>query len=192
MVYCPRQCALIHTEQQWSENALTADGRILHERADSGGHVTRQGVTTARAVPLRSATLGLSGIADVVEMHEGGRPYPIEYKRGRPKAHRADEVQLCAQAICLEEMLGREVPEGALYYGTPRRRTVVVFDEALRELTRDVARRTRQMLRQGTTPPPEYAARKCGACSLQEVCQPKRPRHARDVERWLQGMIDDG
>ena len=99
MLYCPRRCALIHIERQWSENRFTAEGRILHERTDAGGRERRAGVTIERSVPLRSLRLGVSGIADVVEIHEDNRPFPIEYKRGRPEAHRADEVQLCAQAI---------------------------------------------------------------------------------------------
>ena len=191
MVYCPRQCALIHNEQQWIENALTADGRLFHERADSGVKELRRGVTTARRVPVRSMVLGVSGIADLVEVHKGGRPYPVEYKRGKPKAHRADEVQLCAQAMCLEEMLGTEVPEGALYYGRPRRRTVVAFDRVLRSLTTKVAQQTRSLLLSVETPPPHYVARKCNACSLRDTCQPRRPRHARSVVAWLSEAIDD-
>ena len=116
MLYCPRQCALIHIERQWAENRFTAEGRILHKRADAGIGERRSGVKIERSVPLRSLRLGVSGLADMVEMQEAGTPYPVEYKRGRPKAHRADEVQLCAQAICLEEMLDVPVPQGALFY----------------------------------------------------------------------------
>ena len=111
MLYCPRQCALIHNEQQWAENRFTAEGRILHGRVDTRGLERRGDVTTARSVPLRSLRLGVTGIADVVEMHAAEKPYPVEYKRGRPKAHRADEVQLCAQAMCLEEMLVFRCPK---------------------------------------------------------------------------------
>ena len=190
-VYCPRQCALIHTEQQWAENALTAEGRLLHERVDLGGATRKGGVTTSRSVAIRSTRLGLSGIADVVETRGSRVPYPVEYKRGRPKTHRADEVQLCAQAICLEEMLGADVPEGALYYGKNRRRQVVAFDVALRRLTEDVAHRTHSLLRSRGTPPPEYSPRKCGRCSLQEVCRPRRPKAAQDVAKWLAHAIAD-
>ena len=189
MLYCPRRCALIHTERQWSENRLTAEGRILHERADAGGRERRGNVTIERSVPLRSLRLGVSGVADVVEIHDGNRPYPVEYKRGRPNGRRVDEVQLCAQAICLEEMLGQPVPEGALFYGRNRRRKSVAFDAGLRALTERVAAETRSLLDAGDTPPPEFEARKCNACSLKDVCQPQRPRHA--VDRWLIRAVGD-
>ena len=189
MLYCPRRCALIHTERQWSENRLTAEGRILHERADAGGRERRANVTIERSVPLRSLRLGVSGIADVVEIHDGECPYPVEYKRGRPNDHRADEVQLCAQAVCLEEMLDRPVPEGALFYGRNRRRKVVPFDAGLRTLTERVATETRRLLDAGDTPPPEFEARKCNACSLKEVCQSQGPRYP--VAQWLIRAIDD-
>ena len=126
-LYCPRQCALIHVEQQWEENRQTAEGRLLHQRADQPQTELRHGIRTATAMPLASRALGISGIADVVEFHSE-QPFPVEYKRGRPKAHRADEVQLCAQALCLEEMLGRTVPEGALFYGQTHRRKAVTLD----------------------------------------------------------------
>lgn len=188
MLYCPRRCALIHIERQWSENRFTAEGRILHERTDAGGRERRAGVTIERSVLLRSLRLGVSGIADVVEIHEDNRPFPIEYKRGRPEAHRADEVQLCAQAMCLEEMLDRPVPEGALFYGRSRRRKAVMFDAELRALTERVAADTRNLIAAGDTPPPAFEARKCNSCSLKEVCQPQRPRHI--VRQWLAQAID--
>ena len=117
-LYCPRQCALIHLEQLWAENTQTAQGRVLHERVDAGRMQRRAGVRSVSALPLSHAALGLTGVADVVEFraHDGGeQAFPVEYKRGRPKAHRADEVQLCAQALCLEAMLGQPVPHGALF-----------------------------------------------------------------------------
>ena len=191
MLYCSRQCALIHNERQWAENRFTAEGRVLHERADAGGRESRGGVVVERRVPLRSSRLGVWGVADVVELHAGKQPYPVEYKRGRPKAHRADEVQLCAQAMCLEEMLDVQVPEGALFYGRNRRRNAVVFNAELRALTVQLASDTRRMLADGVTPPPEYETRKCDACSLKEVCQPQRPRHAGNVARWLAQAIED-
>ena len=189
MLYCPRRCALIHIERQWSENRFTAEGRILHERTDAGGRERRSGVTIERSVPLRSLRLGVSGIADVVEIRGDDRPFPIEYKRGRPEKHRADEVQLCAQAMCLEEMLEKPVPEGALFYGRSRRRKAVVFDAELRELTERVAADTWSLLAAGDTPTPEFEARKCNACSLREVCQPQRPRHM--VRKWVAQAIED-
>ncbi len=117
-LYCPRQCALIHVERLWAENRQTAEGRILHDRSDQPMVEQRHGVRTVTAMPLAAPELGVVGIADVVEFHNeqaGEVPYPVEYKRGRPKAHRADEVQLCAQALCLEAMFSRPVPEGALF-----------------------------------------------------------------------------
>jgi CRISPR-associated exonuclease Cas4 len=186
-LFCPRQCALIHVEQLWAEDAATAEGRALHERADAGHTESKQGVKILRALALRSFALGVSGKADVVEMH-GATPYPVEYKRGRPKAHRADEVQLCAQAICLEEMFGQSVLLGALFYGATRRRMEVVFDEPLRALTQDIAARTRDMLASGRTPPPEYKPA-CEACSLREICAPKPLQKPPHIAAWLARQI---
>ena len=190
MMYCPRQCALIHVERQWAENQFTAEGRNMHRRVDDGDTERRRGVHTHRSVPLRSLRLGVFGIADVVEMRDGGAPYPVEYKRGQPKAHRADEVQLCAQAICLESMLGVSVPEGALFYGRNRRRKKVLFDSTLRTLTERVANETRQILASGKTPPPVYAPRKCDACSLKSVCQPEEIHGPGAVDRWLAEAVE--
>lgn len=191
MLYCPRQCALIHVERQWSENAYTAEGRVLHRRVDAGGGERRKGVRIERGVLLRSLRLGLFGVADVVEIHAGGKPCPIEYKRGRPKAHRADEAQLCAQAICLEEMLERPVPEGALFYGAERRRRTVRFDDELRALTERLASDTRRMIAAGELPDAEYSRRKCTACSLQDTCQPLRPGKPGNVDRWLARALEE-
>ena len=191
MLYCPRQCALIHNEQQWAENEFTAEGRILHERVDTGLRERRGDVTTARNVPLRSRRLGLVGFADLVEMRSGKPPYPVEYKRGKPKAHRADEVQLCAQAICLEEMLDTSVPEGALFYGQNRRREVVVFDAALRTLTEDVAKAAQSLIRSGETPTATYEKRKCSGCSLMQICQPRQLSGAGTVVNWLARIVED-
>jgi CRISPR-associated exonuclease Cas4 len=188
-LYCPRQCALIHVEQVWSENALTAEGRLLHERTAEAGAESRRGVRTVTAMPIASRQLGVSGIADVVEMHkdEAGRwrPYPVEYKRGRPKAHRADEVQLCAQAMALEEMVGVDIAEGALFYGQPRRRTAVGFDAELRRLTEEIASAARAMIAAGVTPPAVFEKRKCGACSLIGLCRPKHVGQTRSASAWL-------
>ena len=191
LLYCPRQCALIHNEQLWAENQFTAEGRLLHERVDAGGREQRDGVIVERRVPIRSFRLGVSGIADVVEIHDHNRPFPVEYKRGRPKAHRADEVQLCAQAICLEEMLNVSISEGALFYGRTRRRKIVVFDTELRELTERIAYELRQMLSKRETPPPEYAARKCNSCSLLDLCQPLNSRRKNAVNRVLVDAIEN-
>jgi CRISPR-associated exonuclease Cas4 len=169
-VVCPRQCALIHLESVWIENERTAEGRVAHERVDRGGAETRDAVRRAYGVPLRSLRLGLAGRADVVEFHagpDGGseRPFPIEHKRGRPKRGDEDRVQLCAQALCLEEMMGVPVPAGALFYGQSRRRAEVVFDDALRRRTETVAGEVRALFGAGATPPPPAVA-PCKSCSL--------------------------
>jgi CRISPR-associated exonuclease Cas4 len=191
-LYCPRQCALIHVEQLWAENRHTAEGRLLHERADKPKAERRRGVRTVTAMPLANASLGLSGIADVVEFHAsagGETPYPVEYKRGRPKAHRADEVQLCAQALCLESMLGVHVSEGALFYGETRRRVEVVFDTPLRQLTTETAAATRALLASGHTPRATYAPRRCDACSLIDLCQPRLSQRTDSVASWLASQL---
>lgn len=193
-LYCPRQCALIHLEQQWAENRQTAEGRLLHDRADTPAVELRHGVRTITAMPLSSAELGITGVADVVEFHAGDageRPYPVEYKRGRPKSHRADEAQLCAQALCLEAMLGVAVEEGALFYGQPRRRESIVFDEALRSLTRETIRATRAMFLAGRTPLASYDARRCDSCSLLDLCQPRLLARAGGVDAWLKRQLQN-
>lgn len=192
-LFCPRQCALIHVEQLWAENAATAEGQLLHAKADAARPETRPGMRVARGMALRSMALGVAGRADVVEFRDAGpgdpgQPLPVEYKRGRPKAHRADEVQLCAQAICLEEMFGTTVPEGALFYGETRRRHPVAFDDALRSLTARVAAETRAMIAAMRTPPPVRTPA-CKRCSLQTLCQPARLEKAPSVRRWLATQI---
>jgi len=188
-LYCPRQCALIHLERIWEENRFTAEGRILHERADSGFGESRPGVRIARGVSVASHRLGLSGKCDVVEFHADGSVVPIEYKRGKPKAHRADEVQLCAQAICLEEGLEKElgsIARGFLYYGKRKRRTEIPFGEDLRQLTETLAHEVHDMWRSGVTPPPEYEERKCNACSLLERCAPRAMRFRKGARAWFE------
>lgn len=176
LLFCERQCALIHVEDVWAENVLTVEGRHLHERADSGLAETRPGVRTVRALALRSLRLGLSGRADLVEFHdstESGatRPFPVEYKRGRPKHNDADRIQLCAQALCLEEMLGVQITAGALFYGTTRRRQDVEFDATLRAVVERGAARLHALVDGGVTP---RAVRepKCENCSLLDLCLP--------------------
>lgn len=176
LLFCERQCALIHIEGLWVENRLTVEGRHLHQKAHEGPDETRAGVRTTRGLALRSLRLGLVGKADVVEFHPGkvaGRltPFPVEYKRGKPKRHDADLVQLCAQALCLEEMLGTEVEQGALFYGQTRRRLDVTFDAELRDLTEATARSLHELIASRRTP---RATRepKCDACSLLELCLP--------------------
>ena len=191
-LYCPRQCALIHVEQLWEESRHTAEGRVLHERADKPKIERRKGVRTIMAMPLAASALGISGIADVVEFHEtaeGERAFPVEYKRGKPKAHRADEVQLCAQALCLEAMLGQAVPAGALYYGQTRRRSDVAFDAPLRQLTLETIAAVRAMVASGCTPSAQYSPRRCDACSLMDLCQPKLLGRAQSVNDWLAAQL---
>ncbi len=174
--FCPRQCALIHVERLWAENTLTAEGRVLHERTHEAASESRGDLRIARALPLQSAALGLHGVADVVEFHRqpdgSWRPFPVEYKRGRPKPEPIDAVQLCAQAICLEEMLGTIVPAGALFYGAKHRRHEVAFDAALRTETARIAAAVQAMLLAGVTPPAIFAP-KCTACSLVDFCKPR-------------------
>ncbi len=192
-LYCPRQCALIHVEQQWAENVQTAQGRLMHERVDAGRGGRRAGVRSVSTMPLAHEGLGLSGVADVVEFHRHDdgfeQPVPVEYKRGRPKAHRADEVQLCAQALCLEAMFACSVPQGDLFYGQTRRRHEVVFDAALRNLTTETVAAVRAMLDAGVTPAADYQARRCDACSLIDVCQPRLLSGRRSVQTWLRSQL---
>lgn len=193
-LYCPRQCALIHVERQWAESRHTAEGRLLHERADQPQAQRRKQVRTVTAMPLLSLKLGITGVADVVEFHREGaleRAFPVEYKRGRPKAHRADEVQLCAQALCLEQMLDSPVPAGAIFYGVTRRRKDVCFDEPLRALTRQTIAATRAMIAAATTPSASYDNRRCDACSLIDICQPRWLGRAQSVAGWLKQHLED-
>ena len=176
LVFCARQCALIHIEQLWSENLFTAEGRIMHDKVDTANKESRRNVRIEYGVPMRSLRLGLIGKADVVEFHkiDDGKwvPFPVEYKRGKPKMDDCDKVQLCAQAICLEEMLNIEIREGALFYGQTRRREDVGFDEKLRRETEEAAKKVHVLIESGITPKAEYS-KKCKKCSLLELCLPK-------------------
>lgn len=178
--YCPRQCGLIHLEQVFDENVHTLRGQAVHAKVDKPGVETAKGVRVERAMPLWHDELGLVGKADVVEFLPGGVPYPVEYKHGsRNKAAdiaACDDIQLAAQAMCLEAMLGKTVAEGALYYATSKRRRVVPITAQLRADVVQTVQAVRQMLALGKLPPPlvaEQAARRCKACSLLERCQPK-------------------
>jgi CRISPR-associated exonuclease Cas4 len=189
-MFCPRQCALIHIEQVWEENRHTAEGRVMHERVDSSEKTMRDGVRIERTLPIRSQRLGISGQADVVEFHPDGRVFPVEYKRGKPKKDRSDEVQVCAQAMCLEEMLDVHIDEGALFYGKHRRRHPVIFAEDLRRLTEETALKIHELFAKGATPPPEYS-KKCDSCSLFDICMPKACGKRQPVKRYLENMLRD-
>jgi CRISPR-associated exonuclease Cas4 len=190
-VYCPRQCALIHLEQIWSENGYTAEGREMHERVDDGKTSYRSGVRVTRSAALRSALLGVSGVADVVEWHKQDNheePFPVEYKRGKPKKHDADKIQLCAQAICLEEMLDIQIPAGALFYGQTKHRLDVDFDHALRESTSFAAKGVHDLFQNGVTPPPDPGP-KCKLCSLKEECLPEVIAQGKSAKVYLQKLL---
>lgn len=171
-VYCPRQCALIHLEQCFEENVHTARGRAAHTLVDLPGQVSHRGVRSERALPLWSERLGLVGKADLVEFYPDGRVFPVEFKYGRKRGRLADEVQLAAQAMCLEEMLGVSVPRGAIYHVSSHRRREVPIDETLRRRVEETVAAVRQMLSSRTLPPPLFDAR-CKECSLRELCQPE-------------------
>jgi len=185
-VYCLRQAALIHLERLWAENRFTAEGDVLHAVADKGGNRKARGVRRVLSLPLSSERLNLIGTADLVEFH-GDTPFPVEYKRGKPKLHRADEVQLCAQALCLEEMTGQPVPQGALFYAQTKRRVVVPFDPDLRALTEATATVLAAVFSSSQTPPPTPHKSHCRACSLQELCRPET--FARPVRQWRDRML---
>lgn len=191
IAFCPRQCALIHIEQLWDENRMTAEGHIMHERVHEQDHESRGNVRIEYGLPLRSLRLGLIGKADVVEFHRLGKdtwlPFPVEYKRGKPKPDDCDLIQLCAQAICLEEMLSVSVSKGAIFYGRTRRRLDVSFGNDLRRITEETAARAHRLIASGVTPPPVYEKR-CERCSLIGECLPKAIGKKSSVKRYLAQM----
>ncbi len=221
-LFCRRQWALIHVEQQWKENVLTAEGRILHQRVDDPFFTeTRNGVVTARSVPVASYRLGLSGICDVVEFtpsplppsippfHSseiGGRmggesvklpnreglylPAPVEYKRGKPKRDPVDEAQLCAQAMCLEEMLSTEITRGYLYYGETRHRVEVEFTSELRTLVLDMSAEMHNYFSRGYTPKVK-THKGCRSCSLADICLPVLQGKVMAASRYIQENIEE-
>ena len=206
LLFCERQWALIHIEQQWEENRLTQEGRVLHEHVHESGTEARPGIIVARGLRIQSLRLGLSGETDVVEFHQttqagpnaiqlDGRsgwwgPFPVEYKRGRPKSDQWDEVQLCAQALCLEEKFGVTIPSGALFYGKNRRRTQVPFDAQLRARTEALAARMHELYDARVTPRAIYAP-KCENCSLIRRCMPALGKKHASVARYLAGALRD-
>jgi CRISPR-associated exonuclease Cas4 len=205
VLFCERQCALIHLERLWEENRLTAEGRLIHERAEERARENRGDIRIVRGLEIRSLRLGLVGVADVVEFHRLSepdptsntliklpdatgwwRPFPVEYKRGRPKPGSCDEAQLCAQAICLEEMLNVRVEQGALFYYSIRRRTDVTFNDPLRLLCEEAALKLRNLMASQITPPAVDDPR-CEHCSLFDLCSPR----ASSGKKSVQGFIDN-
>jgi CRISPR-associated exonuclease Cas4 len=182
LAFCPRQWALIHLEQIWVENVRTAEGRLLHERADLPGESRRASVRTVRGMWLRSERLHLTGRADVVEFRPA--PYPVEYKRGKSKPNDCDTVQLCAQALCLEEMIQTAIPQGAIFYGNPRRRLEIDFTLELRARTEELVATMHRLYRNRETPaaiPGPY----CRNCSLVDVCLPEVTAQEDGTARWV-------
>lgn len=202
-LFCRRQWALIHVERQWQENALTAEGRILHKRTDDPFFTeTRKGVIIARAVPVASYQLGLSGVCDVVEFTEAAegiqlperegffQPAPVEYKRGKPKLEPSDEAQLCAQAICLEGMLATTIPTGYLYYGQTRHRVAVPLTPTLREVVRQAAKEMHAYFKRGYTPRVK-PFKGCRSCSLADVCLPNLQEKVIPASKYIRQQIEN-
>ena len=215
-VFCRRQWALIHVERQWQDNAFTAEGRVLHKRTDDPFFTeTRNGIVTARAVPIASYRLGLSGVCDVVEftpsplpspiLGEGVRrtdegvrlpgreglylPAPVEYKRGRPKRDPCDEAQLCAQAMCLEEMLAVTIPQGWLYYGETRHRVPVELTGELRQLVREMSEEMHAYFARGYTPRVK-PSKACRSCSLADTCLPELQENVMPASKYIRQQIE--
>ncbi|HXT06709.1 MAG TPA: CRISPR-associated protein Cas4 [Roseiarcus sp.] len=189
-VYCLRQAALIHLERLWAENRFTAEGQVLHVHVDKPMGRAQRGVRRVTALALASRRLHIAGVADLVEFSraEGVETaLPVEFKRGKPKLHRADEVQLCAQGLCLEEMTGHAVPAGALYYAETKRRVAVPFDADLRRLTETTIADLAAVLASRRTPPPTLKVARCRACSLLELCRPQQV--GRQVRDWRTRMV---
>lgn len=170
--YCPRQCALIHIEQAFDENVHTMRGNAVHQRVDEPGFESFEGVRSEHALPVWSERLGLIGKCDIVEFYPDGRIYPVEYKHGKKRAKAHDDIQLAAQAICLEEMTGKSVTHGAIYHHTSRRRREVAITDSLRQQVEETVVAIRALLASGQLPAPVNDAR-CKECSLQDICQPQ-------------------
>ncbi len=200
--FCPRQWALIHIEQQWKENYFTIDGNIMHEHAhDQEKTEKRNNLIITRGMRVFSRTLGISGTCDVVEFHKskkgvnlynyGGTfiPFPVEYKRGKPKDHDADQLQLCAQAMCLEEMLVCEIPKGFLYYGEPRKRLEVTFDGDIRGQVVNCFAKMHELFAKQYTPRAKMI-KACKSCSLAEICLPGLNKRV-SAQRYIDKMLEE-
>lgn len=201
-LFCRRRWALIHIEQQWKDNALTTEGRIMHQRADDPFFVEkRKGVITARSVPIASYRLGLSGVCDVVEFTaspDGVRlpnrdglylAAPVEYKRGKEKHDHSDETQLCAQALCLEEMLSLTIPKGYLYYGEIRRRVEIELTAELRRLVKEMSDEMHNYFSRGYTPKVK-TSKACRSCSLADICLPKLQEKVMPASKYIKQMVE--
>lgn len=204
-LFCPRQCALAYMEMIWSDNILTAEGKLMHEQVHGGKFEKRGSVIKTRGLWIASAHLGLSGQTDLVEFHKTENSdnsvrlpgysgywqvFPVEFKRGKPKTDHSDEVQLCAQAICLEEMLNTKINEGAIFYGNNKRRHSVAFNQSLRILTEERTKNIHNMFKTEITPAAEYS-KKCKSCSLYEKCLPEKYGGNNKVKRYIEKIFED-
>lgn len=200
--FCRRQWALIHIEKQWAENFRTTDGELMHKNAhNSSYHESRGDLVITRGVSVFSSRLGISGQCDVLEYHQSEQgipikgksglwqPYPVEYKRGSPRDDPADAMQLCAQAMCLENMLCCDIPEGALFYGEPRRRIIIPFSTELRQQVEEALCEMHQLYHRGYTPKVK-PTKACNACSLKELCLPKLMK-SRSVSQYLSHAMEE-
>jgi CRISPR-associated exonuclease Cas4 len=193
ILYCPRQCALIHIEQLWADNYFTAKGIMMHEKVHSDKIERKKDVIIERDIYIKSYELGLIGKSDIVEFHKSGAqliPYPVEYKSGKAKNDNTDKVQLCAQAMCLEEMTNVKIPQGAIFYGKTRNRLNVEFDKNLRSETTRLAKGFHDLINSGKTPKPKYS-KKCDNCSFQEICLPKIVNKRKTVKQYLRDIMNE-
>ncbi|MCA6073157.1 MAG: CRISPR-associated protein Cas4 [Endomicrobium sp.] len=191
--YCKRRCALLFIEQQWADNFFTAKGTVMHDKVHTEKIERKKGIIIERDIYIKSYNLGLIGKGDVVEFHKSeGRlvPFPIEYKSGKAKSDNTDKVQLCAQAVCLEEMMNITIESGALFYGKTRNRLNVEFDKPLRDETYALAQEFHALVDSGETPKPEYS-KKCDNCSFKELCLPEIFDRKKSVKKYLKEMINN-
>lgn len=188
--YCPRQCALIHQEQVFTENVFTLRGQRVHERVDQPDSREEHGVRVEQALPLFCDRLGLIGKADVVEFLPDGTPRPVEYKHGPRRQKEHDDLQVAAQALCLEEMTGKAVPEGVIYHHGSRRRRVVPITAALRSLVETTTAQVRAMLESGRLPPPTDNPALCRGCSLIDECRPELLKAQRELNGLASSLFE--
>ncbi|MDR3049219.1 MAG: CRISPR-associated protein Cas4 [Elusimicrobiota bacterium] len=193
LLYCPRQCALAYMEMQWADNSFTAKGIIMHDKVHAEKIERRKNVVIERDMYIKSFSLGLVGKADVVEFHKSENlmtPFPVEYKSGKAKKDNTDKVQLCAQALCLEEMMKIKIPNGAIFYGKTKNRLNVDFDESLRDETIALAKDFHNLIESGITPKAQISE-KCNNCSLKELCLPELAAGKKSVKKYLQEIASE-